>query len=67
MELCQGGLGTGSAPEGRGHGTGCQSWRCVWTTPSDIGFDFFLGGWSCAEPGVGFSDSYGFTPTQDIL
>ena len=33
MELCRGrgswGLGTGSAPEGRGHGTGCPG-QCSW-------------------------------------
>ena len=27
----------------------CRSSRSIWTTLSDIGFDF---GWSCVEPGV---------------
>ena len=44
MELFQGrgswGLGTGSAPEGGGHGPEYWSSSSVWTAPSDIGFDF---------------------------
>ena len=38
MELCQGrgswGLGTGSAPEGGGHGTGCPG---LWAQPQAAG------------------------------
>jgi len=46
MELCQGrgswGSGTGSAPEGGGHGTGCQSTGGFWSVLSDMWSDFWV-------------------------
>jgi len=67
MELCQGrgswGLGTGSAPEGGGHGSKCQSARSVFTLLSE-GLDF---GWCCVESGIGLSDPCGSIPSWDSL
>ena len=44
MELCQGrgswGLGTGSAPEGGGHGTACPG---LWARPQGLEFKESLG------------------------
>ena len=77
MELRQGrggwGSGTGAAPQGGGHGTGCTG---QWARPrvaavqrvfgqlSDTGFKF---GWSYVELGVGLDDPCEYLPTQDIL
>ena len=69
MELRQGrgewGLGTGCAPEGGGHGTGCPvlwsqsqvpEFREHLDSALRHGFNF---GWSCVETGVGFTDPCG--------
>jgi len=77
MELCQGrgswGLGTGSAAEDCGHGTGCPG---LWVRPPVMelrecldaalrhGLDF---GWSCVGPGAGLSDPCGSRPTRAIV
>ena len=64
MELCQGRgswrLGTGSAPQGGGQGTGCPG---LWVRPQASGVQevFRQGlnfGWSCVEPGVGLYDRH---------
>ena len=70
MELCQGrgswGLGTGSAPEGSGHGIGCPG---QWAWPQAAGVQGAFGlrsqiwglnvGWSCMQPGGGLKDPCG--------
>ena len=78
MELCQGRgsweLGTGSAPEGGGHGTG---FPVQWARPrvpefrehsrqrsQTLGLNF---GWSCVRPGVGRDDPCRSLSTWDIL
>ena len=67
-------LGTGSAPEGGGHGTGCPE---QWALPGALGLEGefaqrsqtlgLTSGWSCVEPGAGLNDPYGPLPTQDLL
>ena len=75
MELCEGrggwGLGTGCAPEGSGHGTGCTG---QWAPPRAVVMQEAFGqqsqiqgldsGWCCAEPAVGLCDPCGSLPAQ---
>jgi len=74
MELCQGRgsweLGTGGAPEGGGHGTGCPG---QWARPQEPEYKECLDstlrhrGWilgGLCEAGVGLSDLCGSLPTQ---
>jgi len=42
QERCSWGLGKGYAPDGGGHGMGCQSSRRVWATLSDRGVSFWV-------------------------
>ena len=78
MELRQGwggwALGTGCAPEGSGHGTGCPG---QWARPESAGIQEASGQcsktqglnveWSCVETGAGLSGPCESLPTQDIL
>ena len=67
------GLGTGSAPEGGGHGTGCPG---LWARPRGLEFKQCLDsalrhrfdfGWCCVEPEFGFGDPCESLPAWDIL
>ena len=74
MELCQErgsrGLGTGSVPEGSGHGTGCPG-QWAWPQAARVqafgqcsqtqGLNFEC---SSVEPGVGLHDPYGSLPNS---
>jgi len=46
-------VGMERAAQGCGHGPQCQSYGCIWTVLTYIGFDL---SWSCVEPGAGLSD-----------